>query len=114
MLRYIRHLIQRIRGTPRVIVLPSAPKELDRRTREELRAWLVNPTTQLAFALAELRKPSLIISGSGVAVQSEFDERALINRAHQIQGWEDHVSKIMAIVDDEAPLDPLEENYPNE
>jgi hypothetical protein len=113
LLKRIRAAFRRRPGPSRVFVLNTdLPAELTPAIREDLRAWLALPTTKLALSLVESRRPPLSISGSGTTVRNKYDERAVLNRFHQLQGWEWFLNRLVTLPDrDDTKKEPLQENY---
>jgi hypothetical protein len=108
---FLRHLFRKRRNpVPRVFVLPAnVSPDLTPEDRKALREWLSSPLTKQALALTELQQPGILIAGSGTAVRSEFDRDAVVNRFHQLQGWQAYRTALLTIADE-----PTKESEPEE
>ena len=87
-------MIQLIRGLfkrdPKIVIPPitAATRELKPDERLELETWLKSPLTQFALSYVEARRPTLFLSNTGPSMNIELDDRRLVHRTMQIQGWD--------------------------
>jgi hypothetical protein len=112
MFKFFKRLFVRKRTPlPRIPVVLKATTPIDARERAEIAAWVHDPMTARVLSLVEARKPSLFVGGSGVEVRSEFDQQAVNNRFHQLQGWELFLSALSVVHIEPNTVRDLQEEY---